>query len=301
MQDISRKSSIREIAREILGFLLRFSGIYWLIREIFHGRRALILVYHDSSPGIFRKHVKFLKIRYNLIDLDLLVNALKDQDWGKIPRKALVVTFDDGHRGNADLLEVFIEQGLAPTLYVCSDIVGTNRGFWWLCTELDAAQLKQLPHEQFLARLKESGYVPDQERSERQSLDMEELQRLLLQAGIGAHTKTHPILPRCTDVKSAAEIKGAKEGLERMLGMEVGHFAYPDGAYTARERSYVRRAGYRSGRSLVAGLNGRRADRFALRATCVDDDASLNVLCGRICGVFPLVRRLFERKNGYGY
>ena len=51
-------------------------------------------------------------------------------NWARVPERALVVTFDDGHRGNHRLLPIFRRYGIRPTIYLCSQIVGTQRGYW---------------------------------------------------------------------------------------------------------------------------------------------------------------------------
>jgi hypothetical protein len=61
--------------------------------------RVSILAYHDPSPDVFDRHLRFLADRYNVIALADLLEALGSEKWGDLPARPLVVTFDDGHRG----------------------------------------------------------------------------------------------------------------------------------------------------------------------------------------------------------
>src|SRR5204862_1774881 len=129
----------------------------WLVRAVRARRRVSILFYHAPDPGLFERHMKFLSRRYNLIPLDRLVDALHGGDWSSLPRRSLVVTFDDGRRENARLLPVFERYGLRPTIFLCSQLVGTNRQYWFTATHSESRDyhrsLKRLPESARLAEL----------------------------------------------------------------------------------------------------------------------------------------------------
>ena len=95
--------------KEIFGFLFRFSGFSFFIREIICRKRVTIIVYHNPDPEKFEGHLKFLSYRYNFISLGILVNAIKNKDWSDIPPKPLVITIDDGHKNNYKLLKHFCQ------------------------------------------------------------------------------------------------------------------------------------------------------------------------------------------------
>ncbi len=100
------KTIIRFI-REIVGFIFRFSGVPFLIREVFCKNKVIIIFYHDPKPEIFKKHIEYLSKHYNFISLSKLVNAIYSKDWSDIPLKSLVVTIDDRFKDNYKLLEIF--------------------------------------------------------------------------------------------------------------------------------------------------------------------------------------------------
>ncbi len=291
---------IKGVVKELLGFAIRYSGAASVIREVFCRKRVTIVVYHDPSPESFAAHAEYLSRIYTFMHLDALVDALERHDWSGIPPKSLVVTFDDGAQGNFALLDTLKAYSITPSIYLCSSMVDTNRRFWWLAGHPDLEALKRLPHEEFLRRLREEAdHWPEKEYPDRQVLNREELDQMASCVRFGSHTRFHPVLPNCSSETCAEEIALSRTQLEKLLGVPIEDFAYPNGDYGPRERACVERTGYRSARSLRVGWNGPRTDRFALRAMVVEDDASINVLCGQVSGVFALLRLLDGRLRTY--
>jgi peptidoglycan/xylan/chitin deacetylase (PgdA/CDA1 family) len=92
---------------------------------------------------------------------------------------------------------------------------------------------------------------------------------------VGAHTRTHPILSRVDAAQLRAEIEGCKEHMERELGLEVPHFAYPNGGaedYTPEAVEVVAQAGYRAAVTCVGGGNTPATSLFELRRIGPADD-----------------------------
>jgi peptidoglycan/xylan/chitin deacetylase (PgdA/CDA1 family) len=64
---------------------------------------------------------------------------------------------------------------------------------------------------------------------------------------IGGHTRTHPVLSRCSQEEIESEVVASKSAIEREIGRPVVSFAYPNGQvddYDDRVVSAVRRARY---------------------------------------------------------
>jgi peptidoglycan/xylan/chitin deacetylase (PgdA/CDA1 family) len=116
---------------------------------------AVILTYHRIvdleqntyalavSPSNFATHMEYLEKRFRVLRLDDLGEAVRS---GKIPRRAVAITFDDGY---IDLLQnacpVLERVGLPATVFVPSGHMGSQREFWW--DELERVILlpKKLP------------------------------------------------------------------------------------------------------------------------------------------------------------
>jgi peptidoglycan/xylan/chitin deacetylase (PgdA/CDA1 family) len=287
---------VRSLIRETIGLLLRFSGIAWAIRSVFLKNRVTILVYHQPEPKVFKKHMEYLSKRYEFISLDRLVDAIRNGDSSAIPPKALVVTCDDGHSANYELLETLKAFDIRPTIFVCSHIVKTNRHFWWQRVDNSHARaIKRLPIDVALEKLRrEHGYDATKEYPQRQALCESEMLEMMPHVNFGSHTKFHPILPQCQDGRCLEEIGGSKESLDVLLNKPVEHFAYPNGDYGEREVEYVRACGYRSARTLDVGWNNADSDPYRLKAIGVEDDASINILSGQLTGMFSYLKYLWH-------
>ena len=62
---------------------------------------------------------------------------------------------------------------------------------------------------------------------------------------IGSHTRSHVSLPMESPETVAEELEGSKRELERRLGEQINHFAYPGGQFTTDVVDAVGRAGYK--------------------------------------------------------
>ena len=285
--------------RHVVGILLRIFGVSLILREIFHKNKATIIVYHDPSPEVFKKHVEYLSKRYNFISQNELVNAIRNKDWSHIPEKSLVFTIDDGHKGNYRLLEIFKTYKIKPTLYLCSHIINTNRHFWWKTGYPRHQDLKKFLNKVMLKLLRDKvHYEPKREYQDRQALNLMEIEALLPYVDFGSHTKFHPILTMCAEDKCINEIKESKEYLELLLGKPIVHFAYTDGSYSTREEKFAISCGYKSIRTLDLGWNDVHTNPNRLKVTEVEDNASLPILIAQMSGIFPYLRSLCSGIHG---
>lgn len=196
-----------------------------------------------------------------------LSHALAQLRQGRLPRRSLCITFDDGYADNHDVaLPILQQHGLVASFFVTTGVVGGGR--MWNDTVIEALRqasvlqldgrdlgldgLQALPLataaqrreavEQLLPALK---HLPALERADkverlrllcgnalRDDLMMAVPQVQALRAAgmeIGGHTVTHPILTRLSDDEARREIVQGKLTLESWLGEEVPVFAYPNG------------------------------------------------------------------------
>jgi peptidoglycan/xylan/chitin deacetylase (PgdA/CDA1 family) len=114
------------------------------------GRRVMILVYHrvtqlHSDPWSlavtmqhFAEQLEVLRRHVQPIRLEQLVNALHG---GDLPRRAAVVTFDDGYADNLHQGKPLLDRYDVPaTVFVATGAIGGEREFWW--DELDRLLLQ---------------------------------------------------------------------------------------------------------------------------------------------------------------
>jgi len=111
---------------------------------------ALTLVYHRVAevasdpqllcvtPQRFAEQLDVLQKKYNPLSLRELFISLQD---GNIPRKGVVVTFDDGYADNLYNAKPLLERYSIPaTIFVATGSLGLGREFWW--DELDRLLLQ---------------------------------------------------------------------------------------------------------------------------------------------------------------
>ena len=177
---------------------LRWSGIAWLWREVVQRRRVTFLLFHDLEATDAERNFAYLMRHYNIISLNDYLDAVHHGK--RLPNKAVVITFDDGHASNYNLLPVIKKLEIPITIFLCSSIVGTHRHFWFRhSTEIkpNLESMKQLPNEQRLEALKQYGFSQEQDYSERQALTKEQIEEMKPWVNFQSHTCFHPILPKC--------------------------------------------------------------------------------------------------------
>jgi peptidoglycan/xylan/chitin deacetylase (PgdA/CDA1 family) len=289
--------NVKEAIKNFIGFGLRFSGLFLLLGEIIIRRKVTIAVYHNPAPEVFRRHMEFLARRYTFITMDRLVQAIRTRSVDALPPRSLVVTLDDGFKENFALLEVFKTHRIRPSIFLCSHMVATHRHLWFSLDLPDVSRLKRLPNAERSRSLKRIGYYPQKEFDNRQLLSLEEIRQMAPYVDFQSHSRCHPILIACGEAECRDEFVQSKSRLEELLSQKIRHFAYPNGDYRKREMDIARQSGYESARCLDLGWNDADTDPYRLKAMGIQDDASINILCGQISGLFNYFR--FLRHGSY--
>lgn len=177
----------------------------------------------------------------------------------RLPRRGLVLTFDDGYVDNLrTVLPLLDERSIPMTVFVTTG----NRGgeFWWdrlariqasrgaaADTYRVAAELERLREDERAVRLRElEGAGPPPPPPVHRSMTGDELLEI---AGstlveVGAHGETHSPLPGLSREAQRDEARRSRLELERLTGRPVTSFAYPHGAISTQTVEIVRDAGY---------------------------------------------------------
>jgi peptidoglycan/xylan/chitin deacetylase (PgdA/CDA1 family) len=207
----------------ILGIIIfisvTVSAFFYLTRETFS---VPVLMYHyitsEESPQEicvskqrFEEQIKYLKDNgYKFLTVEDVYKLKKDKR--KYPRKAVVITFDDGYSDiYYNALPVMKKYGAKGTVFVISDKVGEPM-------YLNEKELKEL-HK--------SGYI-----------------------SIGSHTVSHIELNTVGFERQLSELKLSKEKLEGIIGSTVDHISYPYGKYNEDTLKAAEIAGYTMGFSV---------------------------------------------------
>ena len=288
-----------------------------------HGQwsgQALILGYHRItayehdpfnicvSPQHFAEQLIILRQLAQPIPLMTLVTGMRE---GNLPKRAVVVTLDDGYADTLYEAVPLLEKHQIPaTVFVTTGYQGGQ--FWWdiLARILTVPNLSPnyeltLPHsmkietEQLtLAARKELLWqlydyllpLPAEERE----VVMEQMQAWLGeddgQGGrpltpselrqvatnelitIGGHTVTHPMLATLTVSQQEFEIRQCKKDLEETIGGDsIQAFSYPNGSLTATTRSLVQTVGYHCACASQPDLIYQNSDPFHLPRFWIPD------------------------------
>jgi peptidoglycan/xylan/chitin deacetylase (PgdA/CDA1 family) len=188
---------------------------------------------------------------YQAIDMDAVVRARLGQ--GLLPKRPVLITFDDGFQGCADYaVPVLRAHEFTAVFYLVTGLMGgTSR---WLLPELGLEL----------------------------SLMSWETARALAAEGFqcGAHTVTHPRLASLDPARCRAELVDARRRLEDELGRPALHLAYPFGSYDPGVQGIAAEAGYVTACSTRAGLSGADDDLLALhRITIYGRDSLFDFAC----------------------
>jgi peptidoglycan/xylan/chitin deacetylase (PgdA/CDA1 family) len=247
----------------------------------------------SATPETFGPLLDAVARRHAVIPIE---DVVARADRGRpLPRRALVLTFDDAYDDFAEhAWPALRARALPATLFVPTaypDAPGP--GFWWdrlfaaLASTRQASvgssgagplplrtraervaayrelrsELKAMRHEELVATVER--LVTELDGSAGASvprvLGWEALRRL---AGAGVtlapHTRTHPLLPRLAPALVAAELSGSREDLARQTGADTPVFAYPSGAASPSVVDAVAAAGFRVAFTTARGTNDLR-------------------------------------------
>jgi peptidoglycan/xylan/chitin deacetylase (PgdA/CDA1 family) len=275
--------------------LISLLGIHQIVRFLKRHKTTFIL-YHNPEPVIFRRHIEYLSKSYTIISLEEFLDY-KNNPKGKMPDYSMVITFDDGHKGNFLLTDIIASFNIKPTIYVCSGIVCTNRKFWFKLEGIQVRGLKKMDDTQRIKHLKQAvnfSYEDEFSALERHALTQEELTQMNPYVDFQSHTQSHPILTTCDADTVYHEILQSRLELTEKINSPVRHFAYPNGDYSKREIELLKKAGYQSARTTDVGWNDKTTDPFQLKITGVNDHAPLWMLKAELTGIPGYIYNVYK-------
>lgn len=294
--------------------------LYWAVAEILpillrtkSKQRISILTYHRIMPEYdymraleptvaeFEWQMELLSAYFNPISLS---QALDMAAAGKLPPRAVCVTFDDGYADNEELaLPVLKRYKVPATVFVSTGYL--NGGCMWNDTIIESVRLasgstldlRAIGLDEYSIRnisdrqntagtiLNEIKHWPQGRRARAvEAIGAVEMEGVLPSGSmmtdkqllnmsdegveIGAHTITHPILATLAVAEAEAEIVGSKQYLEKKLGKVVRSFAYPNGRpdvdYTQEHCGLVEASGFELAVSTKWGVASPNSDRWQL-------------------------------------
>ena len=289
--------------KELLFKLLRLSGLPILFREVIQRNKVTILLFHDISKETAEQTFSYLSKNYNIVDLNDFINAIDKRDKTKIAKKALILTFDDGHIGNYEILPVIKKYNIPVTIFLCASIINSNRHFWFKYKNqsISTGRLKHLSNKEKLNVLSKVGFEQDKEFDKPQALQKSHIDEMKHHVNMQPHTLFHPCLPKCDNDEAREEIFNSKEILEREYKLKINTISYPNGDYSERDISLAKEAGYKCGITVDFGFNTIRSDIFKLKRLSVNDTADINELIVKASGVWSFFKTRNGHKQAFGF
>jgi len=269
---------------------------------IFHRVHAVQDSLYPDEPDArrFAETLGWAKGFLHVLPLPEAVARLRD---GSLPPRAAAITFDDGYADNCLVaLPILRRFGLHATFFVATAFM--NGGRMWNDTVIEAVRAVATPEfdlraaklgcyrtgslaekrETIDAILSATKYLPQDERDDVVKAIQEaggnplpddlmmtdEQVRFLRDAGmeVGAHTRKHPILAKCTPAQAQAEIADGRDDLAALLGTPPRLFAYPNGKpgtdYDATHVELVKRTGFDAAVSTSGGAARAGDDPYQL-------------------------------------
>ena len=209
---------------------MRNRAIGWTIDRMATPCRPLIIAYHAVSSSwrsplaitesVLRSQVEYLH-RSGYVGLTFADAERRTRD-GTLPRRSVVVTFDDGYASNLLAAPILAEFGYPATVFVVTGFTDSGAALRWYGIEEDqesaAAELRPLTWRE-LADLHDIGWE------------------------IGSHTVTHPLLPGLSGQELQVQLEQSRASIADRLGA-CETLAYPYGVADARVADAARAAGY---------------------------------------------------------
>ncbi|MDQ8153616.1 MAG: polysaccharide deacetylase family protein [Gemmatimonadota bacterium] len=207
-----------------------------------------ILVFHKIGP--VPQDSRFPRNYVRTEQFDALLGSLKRAGYESVslaqyvayrrgeeslPRKPIVLTFDDGYRSNAEIaVPIMRKYGFTATIFVVAGRLGRTNDW-----DVEERQEPLLTADEVIA-LRDEGF------------------------SFGSHTVNHARLTSLSPDAALDELRASREALEALLGEPVRTICYPWAQHSDEVRRLAREAGYDSGVGIRRRLNRDETDVMAL-------------------------------------
>ena len=220
------------------------------------------------APENFAAQMRYLSEHgYNSLTLSEVGEALALEK--KLPRRPVVITFDDGHRDNLDhAFPALVRFSLKATIFAVADFVGKNAG--WQRRDKVIEPLLSWAH---MRRMQKEGIT------------------------FASHTCTHPLLNKIPYDQARYEIGVSRDKLEQGLGVPVESFCYPYGEYNQDVVDLVRETGYKAACITDHGNRHIREDIYTLRRVFIWPDTSLPRFVYYLSGLYDYEKARKRRRK----
>lgn len=217
---------------------------------------GLILFYHRIaqpakdpwriavSAATFDRHLRLLTDEFHVLPLAELVGAARR---GRIPPRAVAITFDDGYFDNLDRALPLLEaHGVPATVYIATGYVDSRKPFWWDELQQLLSGPGERPGRLDLTMGGTRIVAPMGTAAERERALMETVHPVLRHSPAEANGRWLELLREWAGPAAAAEVSAADLG-RPMSSEELARLALSEvvelGAHTANHPSLLTLSG----------------------------------------------------------
>ena len=277
-------------------------------------RHLRVIGYHEAmDAAALGDQLDYLQEHYQPVSIGDVLNAF--EGGRNLPRRAVLITFDDGDRSVADIAAPLLaERDIPAVAYVIAGLLDTQNPLWWnevthhvlaggvtqyaSGTAREVVRALKHVHDTVrrlaIAELRQSSHIPVPATPQLLSSEL----RGLEEAGvaIGNHSWSHPCLEQCENELIADEIRRSHLLLSDACGHPISTFAYPNGSSDHRVRAALQEAGYKVAFLFDHSLTSVPV-RDPLAVSRLDIDATANVdrLRFVLSGLHPALRHAVKR------
>ncbi|HVP11349.1 MAG TPA: polysaccharide deacetylase family protein [Phycisphaerae bacterium] len=251
---------------------------------------------HD--PAEFERHLDYLVEHYRPVSLSELVTGLES---GRPPRRAVVITIDDGFADSIrQAAAILFRRRIPATIFPVTSVIGNTDLMWqhklaWLLANGHESLVRDALRAEHYPAIGEGESIVDFTRRCFRADLPDILECVLRRTGgtgrelagrmrpylepediahadrqfveFGNHTHTHPVLSALTIEQQRAEIVTARDAIISLAGRPPFALAYPFGLkrhYNTESQRVARETGHRAALDLRRRINVGRVHPFEL-------------------------------------
>ena len=265
-----------------------------------------VLAYHTvHDPAKFEKQLHYLKEHFHLIDLHTLKNHLNKGE--KLPKRSLLITFDDGDISVFENgLPLFKKYKIPSILFVITKLIDTSDPYWWDQIRYylggdeghkkswEAKTWKNEERLDYLEKLAGNSEKPQLKKDQLNNIQLKQLREAGMQ--IANHSHTHPMFDRCTEQELKYEISSSSKLLAD-FGFHKNVFAYPNGNYDPKAENILKKEGIEMAFLFDHKVNPKTIHPLRISRIRVDSDTDIKEFKVKVSGFHSFLYHNLRKRN----
>lgn len=261
-----------------------------------------VLAYHIVQDSVqFEQQMLMLKRSYTILDIHTLTNLISK---GGLPENAILITFDDGDSSLYHKAFPILKKLRIPaTIFVITELINSQKPFWWdeieyyLGPEVGSKKVWEVKNWQnnqrefFLKNLRARSDKPELLKEQLTAGQLKEMEEYGI--SIANHSHTHPMFDKSTVEELEWEMERST-GILKGLGFTPDVFAYPNGNFSSKSETILKKYGIKQSYLFDHKLNKDGINPLRISRLIVNDTTPIwkfkLILSGWHTRILPLTR-----------